>query len=326
MAELHLNAQGGQPVAGTPIGTVANWIGAAISVALLIGVAVWGYKLLVRDVSGVPVVRAAEGPMRVQPDDPGGRPAAHQGLAVNNVAAVGTAEDPADRLVLAPRPVDLTDEDAPAAQLAAAPVQDNLPAVEPAPQSNAEAGEPVTDAPIQPAATSVDDIVAQLTAGAQPLDAQQDETAAADETVAEIAEEAETDRPTTGLARSLRPQLRPASIGQRVASVDPAAVAAAVAAAAGARDVDPADIPAGTRLAQLGAYDSEDIARREWDRLEIRFGDYMEGKDRVIERAQSGGRTFYRLRAMGFEDLADARRFCAAFVSEKADCIPVVTR
>ncbi|SDO68821.1 Sporulation related domain-containing protein [Lutimaribacter pacificus] len=324
MADIHLDAQGGQPVPGTPVGTVANWIGAVISVALLVGVAVWGYKLLVRDVSGVPVVRAAQGPMRVQPDDPGGRPAAHQGLAVNQVAAVGTAGDPADRLVLAPRPVDLTDEDTPAAQLAAAATPD------PAPQSAAEADEPVAGAPLQPAAvTDVDDLVAQLTAGAEPLDADADADAGAG-TVAtadtEEAEEIEIARPTTGLARSLRPQTRPAGLGQRVASVDPAAVAAAVAAAAGMRDIDPAAIPAGTRLAQLGAYDSEDIARREWDRLELRFGDYMEGKDRVIERAQSGGRTFYRLRAMGFDDLADARRFCAAFVSEKADCIPVVTR
>ena len=49
-------------------------------------------------------------------------------------------------------------------------------------------------------------------------------------------------------------------------------------------------------------------------------------KRRVIEKATSGGRTFYRLRAEGFADLPDARRFCAALVAEKADCIPVVTR
>jgi hypothetical protein len=29
---------------------------------------------------------------------------------------------------------------------------------------------------------------------------------------------------------------------------------------------------------------------------------------------------------MGFDDLNDARRFCAAFVAERTDCIPVVTR
>lgn len=309
MADCYADAPGGQPAQGGSIGTWANWLGAAISVALIIGIAVWGYRLLVRDVSGVPVVRAAEGPMRIQPDDPGGRPADHQGLAVNAVAAVGTAADPADRLVLAPRPVDLTAEDAPASELTASVATQSAPT-----QSTAEAGEVAGDDPVQVAA-NVDDLVAQLTAGATPLSAPTPPEAETDE------QEAAADRPTTGLSRSLRPQLRPAGVAQRVASLDAGAVGPATA-----RDIDPDTIPAGTRLAQLGAYDSGDLARREWDRLQARFGEYMQGKDRVIQRAQSGGRTFYRLRAMGFDDLADARRFCAAFVTEKADCIPVVTR
>jgi hypothetical protein len=93
------------------IAKAVNLAGAAVSLALIAGIGVWGYKLVVRDVSGVPVVRAAEGPMRVQPESPGGRPAAHQGLAVNEVAGQGTAAPPPDRLTLAPRPVSLRDED-----------------------------------------------------------------------------------------------------------------------------------------------------------------------------------------------------------------------
>ena len=91
-------------------------------------------------------------------------------------------------------------------------------------------------------------------------------------------------------------------------------------------EIDPDTLAAGTRLVQLGAYDSAEVARSEWARLEARFGDYMEEKDRVIQKASSGGRTFYRLRAHGFEDISDARRFCAAFVAGDADCIPVVSR
>jgi hypothetical protein len=79
-------------------------------------------------------------------------------------------------------------------------------------------------------------------------------------------------------------------------------------------------------LVQLGAYESPEIARQEWTRFSSRFGEYMEGKQRVVQRAESGGRTFYRLRALGFEDLSDARRFCSALLAKKADCIPVVTR
>ncbi|HBS49363.1 MAG TPA: sporulation protein SsgA, partial [Rhodobacteraceae bacterium] len=33
-----------------------------------------------------------------------------------------------------------------------------------------------------------------------------------------------------------------------------------------------------------------------------------------------------RLRAMGFDDISDARRFCSALVAGGADCIPVTTR
>ena len=81
--------------ASAGIGRLVNILGAVASVALVAGIGVWGYKLLMRDVSGVPVVRALEGPMRIAPEDPGGRPADHQGLAVNEVAAYGTAAAPA---------------------------------------------------------------------------------------------------------------------------------------------------------------------------------------------------------------------------------------
>jgi hypothetical protein len=91
-------------------------------------------------------------------------------------------------------------------------------------------------------------------------------------------------------------------------------------------DVDPATLPAGTRMAQLGAYESAEVARAEWDRIHAKFSDYLEGKQRVIQRAQSGGRTFYRLRAVGFDGLSDARRFCSALVAREADCIPVNSR
>jgi hypothetical protein len=56
------------------------------------------------------------------------------------------------------------------------------------------------------------------------------------------------------------------------------------------------------------------------------FSVFLVGLSRVVQKATSGGRVFYRLRAMGFADLSDARRFCSALVAEGADCIPVVTR
>ena len=63
------------------VGRLVNLAGAALSVTLMLGVGVWSYRLMVRDVTGVPVIRALGGPIRVSPDDPGGRQAALQGRA-----------------------------------------------------------------------------------------------------------------------------------------------------------------------------------------------------------------------------------------------------
>ncbi|MBD3663440.1 SPOR domain-containing protein [Sulfitobacter sp. TSTF-M16] len=297
-----------------------NAAGALVSLALVVGIGIWGYKLLVRDVSGIPVVRAAEGDMRVRPEDPGGQLAQNQGLSVNAVAAEGAAAAPADQLRLAPRPVDLTAEDqiVPAAMVA------------PTPQVAAPATPDITAA-LQ--SGNVEELVAQLTDGIAPLTetpVTRDTSVAAlvESAVAEALEDAP--QPVTvaaavldapGVRQSLRPQKRPSQRAQ-VVRVSASGVATNPALA----DVDAASVPVGTRLAQLGAFDSEAVAREQWDQLNTRFGTYLAGKKRVVQKATSGGRVFYRLRAMGFEDIADARRFCSALVAENADCIPVVTR
>lgn len=299
MAQVQGMQQMAAPSRAQVLKKLTNLIGALISVGLLAGIGVWGYKLLIRDVSGVPVVRAVDGPMRVQPEEPGGEQALHQGLAVNDVAADGSAAAPAERLVLAPEPLELSLEDAPIAELA------QTGHVTPA----AEAGEPVPD-PVEEDVVqfaSVDALVAQIVKDVEPLE---DLPAPA---------AAETPKVEGGLGTSLRPHIRPVSL-------QTSAPVRTVAEVSGTSDVDPATIPTGTRLAQLGAFESAEIARSEWDRLSGKFGEYLEGKNRVVQKAKSGGRTFYRLRAMGFADLSDARRFCSALVAENAECIPVVTR
>mgnify|MGYP005839781461 CR=1 FL=1 len=330
MAEWQDARQIGATAQRSVLSAATNFLGAAASLALVIGIGVWGYKLLLRDVSGVPVVRAVEGPMRVQPGEPGGDLTPHQGLSVNVVAARGSTDAAVDRVVLAPAPLELTVDDAlpepasdadvttasdrssgaEARQLAAVErlVDRFFDGMEPLGEDAAPlAGKPAIEPEIAAAIASVDGA-----APASPDKAEADVTISTGDT-------AEGNPGEGGLGRSLRPRLRPVSLRD----VQPASAVVPVAIAL---DVDPDSVPVGTRLAQLGAYESAEVARAEWERLDARFGDYLAGKSRVIQKATSGGRTFYRLRAMGFTDLGDARRFCSAFVAERAECIPVVTR
>lgn len=310
---------------------LTNAAGAVVSLALIAGIGVWGYKLLVRDVSGIPVVQAAVGDMRVRPEEPGGQLAQHQGLSVNAVAAEGTAAAPADSLRLAPQHVDLAAEDrvVPAAMVATAP---QATGVTPTPHVDAPAL-PQVDVAAALNSGNVDDLVAQLTNGVTPLSDLADLAAEPEEVVATVTETviaelqqaqnqvqaSATVLDAPGVRSSKRPQKRPA---QRAQVVQASLTSTAPAAA----EQDAASLPAGTRLAQLGAFDSEAVAREQWDQLSSRFSVYLEGKTRIVQKATSGGRVFYRLRAMGFEDISDARRFCSALVAENADCIPVVTR
>ncbi|EBA16263.1 hypothetical protein RSK20926_21095 [Roseobacter sp. SK209-2-6] len=338
------NEQYQPPVAsGRGFTKAASVLGAVASFALVIGLGVWGYQLVMRDVSGLPVVRSVEGPMRVQPENPGGSQADHQGLAVNSVAATGAAEAPADRLTLAPQPIELTEDDQPASVLQA-PAADPAPVIALTSTDPAAGNQSTEDAAEAFRNGDIDALVAELTDGVEPISDLEPVSASAPVGLGQVTTpsspaivQPEPLQPTAvaaiesstpaalallkapGVKLSLRPNLRPARFS-------PAQATPAKLSGPATEELDPASLPAGTRLAQLGAYESAAVARAEWDRIASRFGDYLDGKKRVVQRAESGGRTFYRLRAVGFEGLSDARRFCSALVARNADCIPVTTR
>ncbi|MDN5787553.1 SPOR domain-containing protein [Pseudorhodobacter sp.] len=292
-------------------GRFLGMAGALTSVALVVGLGYWGYRLAVRDVTGVPVVRALEGPMRVAPDDPGGQITANQGLSVNLIAADGGISAPADRLVLAPAPVGiLADDQAGTAVAMVAPVSgrasDNpglgIAEMPEMPQGNA----PIIAASFDEN-SDINALADALSEGAVPLSGDVEQST-------DTGPKPHFIFAKGALMESPRPRARPAGNVQ-IASA-PAEVP----------EINGETLAPGTRLVQLGAYDGEDVARKEWERLAGRFGDLMHGKTRIVQSAKSGGRTFYRLRAMGFADDMDSRRFCAALVAENAACIPVVVR
>jgi SPOR domain len=288
-----------------------NLAGAVASLALVVGLGVWGYKLAVRDVNGVPVIQAMDGPMRISPVDPGGEVADHQGLAVNDVAAVGVATPPPEKLVLAPRPMELSPEDT--SGLAGT-----------MPPGLSEASAP-TD--LLTANTDLALAAAPVVESADPTEVAVD--AALAEALGEVPEDVPVD-PTVALVPD--PSLEPAPEGAILASIRPRARPGARAATPAPEEmvalpepneVDPTTLTPGTRLVQFGTFDTAEEARAAWAVLQGRFGELMTEKAMVVQPAESGGRTFYRLRAHGFEGEDDARRFCSAFVAQDATCIPV---
>ena len=288
-----------------------NLAGAVTSLALIVGLGIWGYKLAVRDVNGVPVIQAMDGPMRISPVDPGGEIADHQGLAVNDVAEVGVATPPPEMLVLAPRAMELAPEDASGLAVSMLP-------------GLSEASAP-TD--LLTANADLALAAAPVVESADPTEVAVD--AALAEALGEIPEDVPVD-PSVALVPD--PTLEPAPEGAIVASIRPRArpdarpetpAAAEVNALPAPNEVDPATLTPGTRLVQFGTFDTADEARKAWTVLQGRFGELMTEKAMVVQPAESGGRTFYRLRAHGFEGEDDARRFCSAFVNQDATCIPV---
>lgn len=306
---------------------VAHVFGTLLSLTVIGFGGYWGYKQIMRDVHGVPVVRALEGPIRVAPEDPGGMVASHAGLSVNNVQAMGAASAPEDRLVLAPEPVALSEEDLPAGELAQQPET-----VELTNQAEADEADLLPDEEVAQSASLTEDLpeddpiaralalAGAVSAGARPLS----DTELTDATDDATEEEGDTDlEPRVavvagpGVAISPRPPKRPRAT---------LAVARGPALAPVPTVLEASAVPKGTRMVQLGAFDSAAEARGAWDAIATRFGALMEGKSQVVLEAEAGGRTFWRLRAVGFDDLSDARRFCAALVAERADCIPVVAK
>ncbi|MCX7889587.1 MAG: SPOR domain-containing protein [Rhodobacteraceae bacterium] len=315
--------------AAIDLSRLLNLAGAVLSVTLVAGLGFWGYRLAVRDVRGIPVIRALEGPARVAPADPGGDITRHQGLAVNAVAAEGTAEPPPDSLVLAPRPADLASDDPPMGELPAAAAIDAATRDVAGPEPDAMAAAMTEASRRLPA-----DGVALSGGGAIPAS-------------------------VPGVAVSPVPRPRPGSEGAAaVAAADPGpsaapaaipaieeqtpvdavvvegedpvaeAAAAAVAAALAPQqlDLDPAALAPGTRVVQLGTFDTPDEARAGWDAIARQFAPLLDGKRRVVERTETGGERFYRLRAAGFTDVDDARRFCAVLEDAGTGCVPAIVR
>ena len=306
------------PEPANPVGNLVTLAGAALSLTLAVGVAVWGYKILMRDVTGVPVVRAMQDEMRVAPDNPGGEIAAHTGLAVNAVPAEGGAAAPEDKLVLAPVEAPLQDEDlavspaaadagsGPAADAAAPADPDGAaaPATAAAPEPRPTSETPARITPASADATeaaptrdslSAAEVLAladDIAADADPLsDLPEGDEAPVQLAVNGVSRTNVVDPGVPGVSNSLRPRVRPASLAPtpESARTEGAEAASAEAARRGRcpRRADPDRTLA--RGHQAGATGRLRQPRDRGAGMDARGGSFRRFHGRQVPRHPGGG-------------------------------------
>ncbi len=88
-----------------------NILAAAASVSVFGVLVWWGLSLSQLDPNDIPVIKKANGPARISPEEPGGKQADHQGLSVSEVQTAKGISKLVDEVYLAPKPYPLQAED-----------------------------------------------------------------------------------------------------------------------------------------------------------------------------------------------------------------------
>lgn len=287
------------------INMIFYWTGAALSLFLLAGAIGWSYQLIVRDVNQIPIVRAQLGPLRVAPDNPGGLTAANQGLSVTQLAV---NEKPllSNEIYLAPAAEILNEENL-ALKVKEEYESNKVDGAFEIKEVNAENSMNLEALPDQKEVDSRSNDVGVLSKAAFSQKKIEIENAVS--LALSI-----TNEPDKSLSW-LRPKIRPVGFYRNGNITEDQIVS----------NEPMPKLPIGSAVVQLGAFDSKSLAESEWQRFEKILGSILIPKKMVIQKAESGGKIFYRLRASGFSDISDARQFCTA-ISDKVACIPVVTR
>jgi cytoskeletal protein RodZ len=176
------------------------------------------------------------------------------------------------------------------------------PPEQPAPRGSLPAGPaPVQSAPLAPAKPAPAQAAPIRQAPATPAPAVDDRSSAVAAAAA---------RRTAAEARDTFGESAPA----------PAAPAAKPIRTAKAEPAAPAADGAKGTMVQIGAFSTQAIADAEFAKAKAAFTSFTAGKSKHIERAEVGGKIYYRTAFAGF-DRAGAHAFCRALLAAKKGCI-----
>jgi hypothetical protein len=281
-----------------------HWIVAGGSLATLAALVYFGLQLVERDPSKVPVIKAMAGPSRIAPETPGGEIAEHLGLAVNKIQTGTGVDEEAESVALAPEQHSLTDEEVATGLVtseAVAVVETTSLTVEDSPEIT-----PIeTTGPEAVIAPEIGDIT------------EEDAAVALAVAMALATEAAQVNAPL------FKPKLRPRDL---ITKVKTAALVVDKPKADAAFANRISEVEVGTKLVQLGAYDSEEQALTEWKKLMGKHSDFLGQKKMLVQPVVSGGRQLYRLRAVGFDGRDEAKGFCTALNARGVACFALTAR
>jgi hypothetical protein len=97
----------------------------------------------------------------------------------------------------------------------------------------------------------------------------------------------------------------------------PAPAASPSAAHAAAK---PAQASGKSPAIQLAALSSEEAAKAEWQHMERRMPELLGGRTPSYSKIERDGHTYWRVRVVGFPDLAQAKTFCDRVRAKSASC------
>ena len=274
---------------------IVNWAGALLSIIILITLIIWGFSLNVSDSAEIPVVKAKIKELRVVSEEPGGQIVNYQGLSVNNVQEQGTAQSAATRIILAPEPIKLIEED-----INMSIIENSGDTNEPKVSSlNNEDGENkkeiinILDG-ISPFAVVISVIpkIRNLY-GNHSLDKiiENNDVDLTLRTKDKIIENNDGDLPP-----------RPKDMINTTNEVS---------------------LKPGTNLVQLGFYSTKQKAQKVWSDLIIINSSVFKNKKRIIQNENIRGNNSYRLTVVGFSSLGESRDFCSFLRDFVLTCLPM---
>ena len=272
---------------------MVNWAGALLSIIILITLIIWGFSLNVSDSAEIPVVKAKIKELRVVSEEPGGQIVNYQGLSINNVQEQGKAQSAATRIILAPEPIKLIEED-----VNISIIENSGVTTEPKVSSlNHGDGENKKEIINVPDGTSPFAIVISVIPkirnlyGTYSLD--------------KIIENNDVD-------------LTPGTEDKFIENND-------VELTPGTKDkikaTNEVSLKSGTNLVQLGFYSTKQKAQKVWSDLMINNSSVFKNKKRIIQNVNIRGNNSYRLTVVGFSGLGESREFCVFLRDSLPTCL-----